>query len=295
MKTYLGILLLGCLCGISAEPGMAWEQDAAGKTVLTGLYTIIGFPSADRPASGVAVLVPGTVIPLTTESGGAGENIRRNAAMRSLSFSMTLEKLWATFRLDPSRQLQESIAAEAAIGKVLSVPVPTDVDVKIAATLESFDESVATYHITFTQGDKSLADSKVPVKRGGRAVVGGMNGDAAPYIFLCIEPAAADADSPGAIRSREEIGLEPPVILRKISPQFPPSAKNEMVSGSVELELTIGVNGEMQDVKVLKSPDQRLTEASISAIRQWRFQPAKRSDGKPVAVIMTITFRFYLK
>ena len=49
-------------------------------------------------------------------------------------------------------------------------------------------EEGATYRIVFRQDQTKLADSKLTVARGGRAVVGGMDGEAAPYVFVFVQP-----------------------------------------------------------------------------------------------------------
>jgi len=295
MKAHLRVaLLVGLFCG-AAVPVLPASPVAAGDTVITGFITLIGFPSGDQPASGVATLVPGTIIPLASGMEAPDQNIRRDAAQKSLSFSKAVDKLWNTFRLDPSRQLQETVYTEAAAGGVLSIPVPDGLDLKITAMLLGFDDKVAKYRIVFKQGEKSLADSTVPVERGGRAVVGGMNGGTAPYIFLIIEPEAAAQGASAAELLREGLGIKRPVVLSKVYPKYPDSAHKDKVSGTVELELTLGSNGLIREVVVLGSPDPRLAEAAAAAIKQWKFEPARRPDGAPIAAIMTISFRFFLK
>ena len=295
MNAHLRVTLLVCLFCSAAPPVLPAGTPAEGDTLITGFIILIGFPSGDQPASGVATLIPGTVIPLASGMEVPDRDIRRDVVQRSMSLSKAVDKLWNTFRLDPSRQLQETVSAETSAGRVLSIPVPEGIDLKVTATLLGFDDKVAKYRIVFRQGEKSLADSTVPVGRGGRAVVGGMNGEAAPYIFLFIEPEAAVQGVAAAERRRGGIGLKPPVVVTRVTPKYPEAARMDKVSGTVELELTLGSNGLIREVVVLGSPDPRLAEAAAAAVKQWKFEPARLPDGSPVGAIMTISFRFALK
>ena len=64
------------------------------------------------------------------------------------------------------------------------------------------------------------------------------------------------------------------------------------VQGIVIIEATIGINGNVQDAKVL-SQTSLLDGAALDAVRQWVFTPTLL-NGMPVAVIMTVTVNFRL-
>jgi len=46
---------------------------------------------------------------------------------------------------------------------------------------------------------------------------------------------------------------------------------------------------------VVGDPDARLTEAAAAAAGQWKFEPARNGEGKPVAVLYTVTIAFKLQ
>jgi protein TonB len=79
-----------------------------------------------------------------------------------------------------------------------------------------------------------------------------------------------------------------------VMPKYPAEAKQAVLEGLVLLEATIGTDGSVTSTKVLRAEPSGLTEAATEALRQWRYEPAHNSAGKPVAVVMTITFRFRL-
>lgn len=81
-------------------------------------------------------------------------------------------------------------------------------------------------------------------------------------------------------------------LTRKVQPVYPPEAKQNKLSGKVELEAVIATDGAVKQVRVLsgKSP---LTEAAAEAVRQWTYEPTLL-NGEPVEVITEITVNFSL-
>jgi len=132
----------------------------------------------------------------------------------------------------------------------------------------------------------------VSVARGGRAVVGGMDGAAAPYIFVIVEP---EPPSTGPLPVPIKGDITEPSVVHKVAPQYPAAAKDDGVMGIVVLEGLLDVQGQIIDLRVLSSPDPRLAEAATDAVLQWRYEPARTADGEPVAVRYTLTINFRLK
>jgi len=85
-----------------------------------------------------------------------------------------------------------------------------------------------------------------------------------------------------------------PVVINKVNPTYPEEARKEKVMGVVTLETVINEDGRVDEIKVLRSPDERLSEASVDAVRQWTFEPAL-CDGRPVGVYYNLTLKFSLK
>jgi protein TonB len=181
------------------------------------------------------------------------------------------------------------------VGKPVELPPLEDARVTMTATLLSYDGATATYRVVFRQGEKTIADSTVPVARGGRAVVGGIDGAAAPYIFVFVEPEAAGTGTAGAARDANSAGITEPVPLERPAPEYPDEAKKNKVEGVVVLDVVIGADGGIVEVAVLEDPDPRLTQSAISAVKRWKFRPALDPNGKAVSVHSAITLRFKLK
>lgn len=85
-----------------------------------------------------------------------------------------------------------------------------------------------------------------------------------------------------------------PVVSEKVEPVYPEDARAEKITGVVVVELVVTTDGFVEEVSVLRTPDERLTAAAVEAVRQWRFEPAL-CDGTPVSVFYKMTFKFELE
>jgi protein TonB len=104
-------------------------------------------------------------------------------------------------------------------------------------------------------------------------------------------PGAGPPTAPtGPIRPGGDI--RPPVKVRNVVPVYPEIARVTSVQGVVVLDCTIGVDGRVDDVKVLGGPP-LLRTAAVDAVRQWLYRPTLL-NGVAVPVVMTVTVRFTL-
>ena len=87
--------------------------------------------------------------------------------------------------------------------------------------------------------------------------------------------------------------LLPPTKIRDAAPTYPAIARAARVQGLVIIEVTIGVNGKVQDARIRRSIP-LLDAAALDAVRQWEYTPT-RLNGTPVAVLMTVTVNFRLQ
>jgi TonB family protein len=104
-------------------------------------------------------------------------------------------------------------------------------------------------------------------------------------------PPGGDREIPNAMRLAA--GQQPPVKIKDAKPEYPQEAKDAGVQGIVILDATIDEQGDVANVRVVRSVPM-LDQAATDAVRQWKFQPALL-NGKPVAVIVTMTVNFTLK
>ena len=98
--------------------------------------------------------------------------------------------------------------------------------------------------------------------------------------------------SPPAPNAPVRVGgtIKTPLKIHDAAPVIPPVALQAGIRGVVILEIIIGTDGSVSDVKVLRSIP-LLDQAAIAAARQWRYEPTYL-NGAPVPVIMTATVDF---
>jgi TonB family protein len=86
---------------------------------------------------------------------------------------------------------------------------------------------------------------------------------------------------------------KPPELIHAVSPTYPEIARKAQMEGKVFLQLLVGKNGEVEDVKFIKGPE-IFKEAAVKAARQFLFSPALQDD-KPVRVWMAVPIEFMEK
>ena len=86
--------------------------------------------------------------------------------------------------------------------------------------------------------------------------------------------------------------IKAPAQTKRVNPPYPPEAQAAGVQGVVIMEATIGVDGKVTDVRVLR-PMPLLDQAAVEAVRQWEYEPTM-VNGVAVPVVMTVTLNFAL-
>jgi periplasmic protein TonB len=89
-------------------------------------------------------------------------------------------------------------------------------------------------------------------------------------------------------------GIEAPRLLREVRAAYTDEARRRAVEGEVELEIVVRRDGSVGDVKILKRLGAGLDDRAVQAVRQWRFEPARRL-GSPVDVIVEVAVEFKLR
>lgn len=87
--------------------------------------------------------------------------------------------------------------------------------------------------------------------------------------------------------------VEESKLIQKEMPVYPPSAKAAGIQGTVSLEAVISKDGVPQEIRVLSSPSDDLSESALEAVREWRYTPTLL-NGNPVEVLTDITVNYTL-
>jgi TonB family protein len=89
-------------------------------------------------------------------------------------------------------------------------------------------------------------------------------------------------------------GIEPPRLLREVKAEYTDDARRRNITGDVLLEIVVRHDGTVGTVRVLQGLGAGLDERAIYAVRQWRFDPARRR-GAPVDVLVEVAVEFTLR
>jgi TonB family protein len=103
---------------------------------------------------------------------------------------------------------------------------------------------------------------------------------------------------PPAVLAHPQLKVEvvtQPRVLREVKPRYPAEAERRRIEGTVEVECQVLADGSVGGVRVVRSIDRvyGLDQAAMAAVRQWRFDPAKK-DNVPVPAMITVQVSFGL-
>ena len=83
-------------------------------------------------------------------------------------------------------------------------------------------------------------------------------------------------------------------VIKSVLAEFPPDLARMGIEGSVVAKLYIDDNGDVKRVKIVESAGHGLDELAKNALKQFKFSPARTSDGKAVPVNITYKYTFEL-
>lgn len=104
---------------------------------------------------------------------------------------------------------------------------------------------------------------------------------------------ALSVGAPSAGPLRLGGGIKQPRKIKEVTPVYPQGALADQARGTVIIEATIGVDGRVQETKVIHSVPS-LDQAAVDAVRQWEYAPSLL-NGVPVAVILTVIVNFAIQ
>ena len=93
-------------------------------------------------------------------------------------------------------------------------------------------------------------------------------------------------------RVRVSSGVSSGLLIRKVSPTYPPLARQARIQGTVILQAQISKDGSIQNLQLI-SGHPMLAPAAIEAVKQWKYKPYLL-NGEPVEVETTVQVNFTL-
>ena len=81
-------------------------------------------------------------------------------------------------------------------------------------------------------------------------------------------------------RVRVSQGVTQGLVIRRVTPNYPPLAKQARIQGAVALQAEISKDGTIENLRLI-SGHPMLAQAAIEAVKQWRYKPYFL-NGEPV-------------
>jgi TonB family protein len=113
----------------------------------------------------------------------------------------------------------------------------------------------------------------------------------------------SNPDSSGIYHAGD--GVIGPKLISSVVPEFSDKARKRKLSGSITLQLVVGVDGHVDKVQIIKSAADDFTskkdraaahtldQRAVEAASQYRFQPGT-FQGKPVPAELPVTMNFHI-
>ncbi|HUR33098.1 MAG TPA: TonB family protein [Vicinamibacterales bacterium] len=123
-------------------------------------------------------------------------------------------------------------------------------------------------------------------------IVGGVQGGIVEGLSVAPPP---PPPPPPAPKQAVRVGgnIQAPTLVKRVEPTYPDLALVAKVTGMVILEASVGADGGVESVRVLRSV-KFLDEAAIAAVKQWRYAPLVL-NGIATPFVLTVTLNFSVK
>ena len=80
-------------------------------------------------------------------------------------------------------------------------------------------------------------------------------------------------------------------VTYRVEPEYTADARDKQITGTVLLGVTVGPDGNVQNIQIKRSLFPSLDESAVAAVRKWRFEPAIK-DGQAVSFYLQVEFYF---
>ena len=126
-------------------------------------------------------------------------------------------------------------------------------------------------------------------------VVGGVAGGIVGGLVAAPPPPPPPPPPPAPPKGPVRIGgnIQAPALVKRVEPTYPDIALVAKVTGLVILEATVGADGSVESVRVLRSV-KFLDQAAIDAVKQWKYSPLVL-NGVPSPFVLSVTLNFSVK
>lgn len=118
----------------------------------------------------------------------------------------------------------------------------------------------------------------------------GMGGDWGGDFAVKLNTGLAGGENMDAIFSLSDLDQAPRAIYQP-APQYPAALRSKKLKGTVTIIFVVDKRGRVQSPKVQKSTNPGFNQNALKAVRQWKFEPAKKG-GKAVSFRYRVPLTF---
>jgi hypothetical protein len=115
-------------------------------------------------------------------------------------------------------------------------------------------------------------------------------------VALAISTSAAQDPAEDGDQSVQKLdlkaGMHPPKATYQPEAEYSPEARQKRIDGKCLISMVVDTNGLPQNVHVIRCSDQLFAQPSLASTTKYKFRPATKADGNPVAVTILIEVDF---
>src|SRR5579859_8041294 len=176
-------------------------------------------------------------------------------------------------------------------------PPPAAAPVKVVKVQSEVINGQLRTPTKIPQKVQMIKEEEAPPDLGGTGVPGGVpggipGGSSGGVIGGIVSQTAAIPKVAAPQRVRVSSGVSTGLLIKKVTPNYPPLAKQARIQGTVILQAEISKEGTIQNLQLI-SGHPMLAPAAIEAVKQWRYKPYLL-NGEPVAVETQVQVNFSL-
>jgi protein TonB len=175
-----------------------------------------------------------------------------------------------------------------------SSPLPHDEDSESRSSSPSYTHKLLMPAV-------KLSAPKVEGRTGSSAAPsapviadGANSGSPAPGINGIVPNADASMPAPSAPvhTGISTVGgrVREPKLVARVTPAYPPEARQFNIQGTVTIDATIDLHGNVTGMRVISGPA-ALQRAAMDALKEWKYEPSTLND-RPVSVHTIVTIKF---
>jgi TonB family protein len=189
----------------------------------------------------------------------------------------------------PDQTSPESSSKPSATKPAAGVAATTVSASKVPAAGKADEPAAVKTHIAVAPKAQPAAEESDPV--APPAVALESNADSKTLSGIVASTAAA-LPTPTLKTVKISQGVSEGLVIKRVQPVYPAPARQMRLQGTVQLDATIGKDGNIKSLKQT-SGDATLGMAALTAVRQWKYKPYFL-NGEPVEVQTQITVNFKL-